>query len=72
MSFQALFAPTYLTVCEGGCCIQGGVDKRARQVWDCVQRHMSMDVGVKMQSRVCGLLGAHELMARREGSNCHC
>lgn len=69
---QALSALTYLTVCEGGRCIQGGVDERAGQVWDCVQRHVSVDVGVKMQSRVCGLLWAHELMARRKGASCHC
>lgn len=69
---QALSALTYLTVCEGGRCIQGGVDERAGQVWDCVQRHMSVDVGVKMQSRVCGLLWTHELMAGRKGASCHC
>lgn len=45
-------------MCEGGRRIQGGVDERAGQVWDGVQRHMSMDVGVQMQGRVCGLLGA--------------
>lgn len=72
MSFQALSALTYLTVCEGGRCIQGGVDERAGQVWDGVQGHVSMDVGVKMQSRVCGLLWAHELMARGKGSCSHC
>lgn len=72
MSFPALSALTYLTVCEGGRCVQGGVDERARQVWDGVQGHMSMDVGVKMQSGVCGLLGAQELVAGRKGSSRHC
>lgn len=72
VSFQTLFALTYLTVCEGGRCIQGGVDKGAWQVWNSVQRHVSMDVRVKVQCRVCGLLWAHELMARRKGSGCHC
>lgn len=69
---QALSAPTYLTVCEGRRRVQGGVDERARQVWHGVQRHMSVDVGVQMQSGVCGLLWAHELMSRRKGSRCHC
>lgn len=69
---HALSAPTYLTVCEGGRRVQGGVDERARQVWHSVQRHMSVDVGVQVQSGVCGLLWAHELMARRKGSSCHC
>ena len=68
---QALSAPTYLTVCEGGCCVQGGVDQRARQVWDRVQRHVPMDVGVQVQSGVCGLLRAQELVAWRKGSGRH-
>lgn len=72
MSFQALSALTYLTVCEGGRRIQGGVDERAGQVWDRLQRHVSVDVGVKMQSRVGGLLWAQELMARGKGSRGHC
>lgn len=68
---RPLSAPTYLTVCEGGRRVQGGVDERARQVWHGVQRHMSVDMGVQMQSGVCGLLWAHELMSRRKGSRCH-
>lgn len=61
-----------LTVCEGGCCIQGGVDEGAWQVWHRVQRHMSVDMGVQVQRRVRRLLWAQELMARGEGSSCHC
>lgn len=38
---------------------------------DGVQRHVSVDVGVQMQSGVRGLLWAHELMAWREGSSRH-
>jgi hypothetical protein len=55
----------YLTVCEGGRCVQSGMDERSRQVRDRVQWHMSVDVGVQVQRRVCGLLWAQELMARR-------
>lgn len=68
---HALSAPTYLAVCEGGCCVQGGVDERPRQVWDGVQRHVSVDVGVQMQSGVRRLLWTHELMAWRKGSSRH-
>lgn len=64
--------PAYLTVWEGGCCIQGRVDERARQVWDGVQRHMSMDMGIQVQRRGCRLLWAQELMTRRKGSSRHC
>lgn len=68
---HALSAPAYLAVCEGGRCVQGGVEERPRQVWDGVQRHVSVDVGVQVQSGVRGLLWAHELMAWRKGSSRH-
>ena len=63
---------THLTVCEGGRCVQGGVDERARQVWDGVHGRVPMDVGVQVQRRVCGLLGAQKLVPRRQGASSHC
>lgn len=40
-------------------------------MWDGVQRHVSVDVGVEMQSGVRGLLWTHELMAWSKGSSRH-
>lgn len=59
-------------MCEGGRCVQGGVDERARQVRDGVQGHMSVDVGVQVQSGVRGLLRAQKLVAGRQGASSHC
>lgn len=59
-------------MCEGGRCVQGGVDERARQVWDGVQGHVAVDVGVQVQRRVRRLLGAQKLVAGRQGASGHC
>lgn len=40
-------------------------------MWHGVQGYMSMDVGVEVQSGVCGFLRAQELMSRGEGGSCH-
>lgn len=58
-------------MCERGRCVQGGVDQRARQVWDGVQGHVPMDVGVQMQGGVCGPLRGQELLAGRKGPGRH-
>lgn len=40
-------------------------------MWDGVQGHMPVDVGVQVQSGVRGLLRAQELVAGRKGSGRH-
>ena len=59
-------------MCEGGRCVQGGVDERARQVRDGVHGRVPMDVGVQVQRRVRGLLGAQKLVPGRQGTSGHC
>lgn len=68
----SLFCQAYLIVCKGRSCIQGGMDKRTRQMRNCMQWYMSMDVRIKMKCRMCRFFRVHKLVASRQASSCKC
>lgn len=67
-----LLAQAYLIVCEGRSSVQGGMDKRTRQVRNRMQWYMSMDVRIKMKCRMCRFFRIHKLVPSRQASSCKC
>lgn len=67
-----LFGQAYLIVCEGRSSVQGGMDKRTRQMRNRMQWYMSMDVRIKMKCRMCRFFRIHKLVPSRQASSCKC
>lgn len=67
-----LLGQAYLIVCEGRSSVQGGMDKWTRQMRNCMQWYMSMDVRIKMKCRMCRFFRIHKLVPSRQASSCKC